>query len=228
MLQFLPRPLEAEGSKAVILSDITFLHYHRWMELHLVLHNQQRKWTEQFLVNVSILLLTQFLAFRIHWKTLKTVYGFFKNKLRLNRLSSHSFSSEPSWSSFRSFSASSCRTDFCVFRTATYISRSVRHDFSASRTWLSSFTWKRKLFNTFWMFLDPKLPSLQALCFSQNKSNRNECENIYKNDSEKGLWRNWTKGCQLKGPDSSNPWNIISESVAFICGQKRKTTEKLI
>lgn len=50
----------------------------------------------------------------------------------------------PSWSSFRSFSASSCRTDFCVFNTATYISRSVRQDFSASRTWFSSLTCSRK------------------------------------------------------------------------------------
>ncbi len=47
----------------------------------------------------------------------------------------------PSCSSFRSFSVSSWRTDFWVLRTATYISKSVRHDFSASRTWLSSFTW---------------------------------------------------------------------------------------
>lgn len=39
----------------------------------------------------------------------------------------------PSCNSFRSFSASSCKTDFCVFRTATYISRSVLQDFSASR-----------------------------------------------------------------------------------------------
>lgn len=46
----------------------------------------------------------------------------------------------PSWSSLRIFSASSWSTVFWVLRTATYISKSVRHDFSASKTWFSSFT----------------------------------------------------------------------------------------
>ncbi len=61
-------------------------------------------------------------------------------KLKLLEIFAY-FGHIPSCSSFRSFSVSSWRTDFWVLRTATYISKSVRHDFSASRTWLSSFTW---------------------------------------------------------------------------------------
>lgn len=70
----------------------------------------------------------------------------------------------PSWSSFRSFSASSWRTDFWVLRTATYISKSVRHDFSASRTWLSSFTWEltKHMFQTSF-FIKVKAPINRGL-----------------------------------------------------------------
>lgn len=63
----------------------------------------------------------------------------------------------PSWSSFRSFSASSWSTDFCVFSTATYISRSVRQDFSASRTWLSSFIWNREFMGVCLTSSQPRL-----------------------------------------------------------------------